>query len=439
MSDHPINLDDLARQLAGGAHSIYAPSGSYGWLHCSGYILANIGKPDDAGIDAAYGTVAHAVAERWLKTNERPDDLIGQVEIIANEVGDEFWIVIDEQMLRHVWEYVRRCQDEPGEHYIEQRVYFSQLTPIDGQGGTADFFAILGHRLKIRDLKMGQGVKVFAERNPQAMLYALGVIFEWDWLYGFDDEIIIEIDQPRLDHFDSWTTTKAELLEFAEYVRERATAAWQINAPRRPSEEACRFCKAKKGCAAHVAWLADFRDAITDGTVTDLDAEYSQTEMASAAERFVSTPLLDFPKPEELDIEAKRKLLLWRPMVEDFFRSVHRDLERQVIGQELTIDGFELYEGRTHRKFTSPKAAQRALVGEDLLTLAELYNRIMITPPQAETKLRAKGLKKAQIAEIVSQVTYKPQGKLTLAPISKGREPASDIVDDTITDLDADL
>jgi hypothetical protein len=436
VSDHPIDLDHLARQLAGGAHSIFAPSGSYGWLHCAGYILANLGKPDDAGYDAAYGTVGHAVAERWLKTGERPDDLIGQVEIIANEIGDEFWVQIDEEMLRHVWEYVRRCQDEPGEHYIEQKVYFSQLTPIPKQGGTADFFAILGHRLKIRDLKLGQGVKVFAEKNPQEMLYALGVVYAWDWLYGFDDEIVIEVDQPRLDHFDSWTTTKAELFEFAEFVRERAAAAWTLNAPRRPSEAACRFCKAKKGCAAHIAWLGNLRNAIADDTFEDLDREYTQTEMVSATESFVSNPNWKFPPANELSIEAKRKLLLWREMVEDFFRSVHKDLERQVIGRELTIEGFELYESVTRRVFKNVKAARVALIQPDRLTEDEFFKKNPITPRQAETKLRAKGFKPKEIAEIISPVVYKPPGKLTLAPVSKGREPASDIVDDTFTDLD---
>lgn len=436
MSDHPIDLDQIARQLAGGAHSIFAPSGSYGWLYCSGYILANLGRPDDTGVDAAYGTVGHAVAERWLKTGQRPDELIGQVEIIANEVGDEHWIVIDEAMLRHVWEYVRRCLDEPGEHYIEQKVYFSQLTPIPKQGGTADFFAVNGHKLKIRDLKLGQGVKVFAEKNPQAMLYALGVVYAWDWLYGFDEEIVIEIDQPRLDHFDSWTTTKAELFEFAEFVRERAAAAWTLNAPRRPSEAACRFCKAKKGCAAHIAWFGNVREFLADDTFTDLDAEFTQREMVSAAEQFVSTPNWEFPKPAELSLEAKRKLLLWREMVEDFFRSVHKDLERQVIGRELTIEGFQIYESTTKRVFKNVKAAKATLVKPGRLTESEFFKQRPITPKAAEDLLRSKGMKPKEIAEIVSPVVYKPPGKLTLAPISKGREPASDIVDDTITDLD---
>lgn len=435
MSDHPIDLDQLARQLAGGAHSIYSPSGSYGWLYCSGYLLANANLPDDAGPDAAYGTVAHAVAERWLRTGERPDDLIGQVEIIANEVDEEFWIVIDEQMLRHVWEYVRRCQTEEGDRYVEQRVYFSQLTPIPGQGGTADFFTVLGHTLKIRDLKMGQGVKVFAERNPQAMLYALGVFYAWDWLYGFD-VIIIEIDQPRLDHFDSWTVSRAELLEFAEFVRERAKAAWQVNAPRRASQESCRFCKAKKGCAAYLNWFEDMREGLAYGTFPDLDAEATHEEMIAAEERFVP---FDFPAPHEMSIETKRKLLLWRPTVEDFFRAVHKDLERQVIGQELTIEGFEIYESPTKRVFTSPKAALKALVGPDLLDRSDMFKESLITPRQAEIKLRAKGKKPKEIAEIVSQVTYKPPGKRTLAPISQGREPAPDIVDSTIEDLDSGL
>ena len=64
------------------------------------------------------------------------------------------------------------------------------------------------------------GVK--APPDPRGCAHAaLGVFLEWDWVYGFQ-EIVIRICQPRLDYFGVWKTDRKSLLEFGEYVRERA-------------------------------------------------------------------------------------------------------------------------------------------------------------------------------------------------------------------------
>ena len=197
MSDHGFDLE--AVQIKLGAHSVFAPSASSMWLYCAGSLIPNLLAEDTAGEDAAYGTVAHGVAERWLKTGVKPVDLIGTVEKV-DEGHAVFEIEITHSMLEYVQEYVDWSVFLPGDHYVEQRVDFSRLTPIPKQGGTADHIACEPGALTITDLKMGKGVQVFAKGNTQARLYALGAFYRWDEQYHFQ-RIVIRIAQPRLNQF----------------------------------------------------------------------------------------------------------------------------------------------------------------------------------------------------------------------------------------------
>ena len=112
----------------------------------------------------------------------------------------------------------------PAEPYsaIEKRVDFSQYVP-DGFG-TADCILLSGNTLHVVDLKYGKGVPVSAEENPQMMLYALGAYQAYSFLYDIRN-IHLVIVQPRLDSITEWECSLEELLEFAEYVKDRAKLA----------------------------------------------------------------------------------------------------------------------------------------------------------------------------------------------------------------------
>lgn len=340
MADHGIDLDAVRAKLKG--HSIYAPSASAMWLYCSGSLIANLLAEDDAGEDAAYGTVAHGVGELWLKTDVRPNHLIGTVEEV-DEGHAVFNITIDTIMLNYVEQYYNWCKSLPGDHYVEKRVDFSRLTPLDGQGGTADHIACQPGVLIITDLKMGKGVQVFAERNTQGMLYALGAYFRWNNKYNFE-RIIIRICQPRLGHFDEWEISAKDLLDFADYVIERAIMAWDPDAKRTAGIKQCQWCKVRASCAERARWIYEVLDGCFDGLAEPIDMGRF---MAMLDDDEFGVQLVP---ARELSMSQKVKLIGYRKSIENWLKDIEDDIERHMMAGD-EIPGRKLVAGRSKRIF----------------------------------------------------------------------------------------
>lgn len=434
MSDHGFDLSELTRRLGG--HSVFAPSASAMWLLCSGALIPNLLAVDNAGIDAAYGTVGHGVGERWLLTGYRPDDLVGTVEIV-DEGHEKFHILIDDDMLDHVERYVDWCENLPGVKFVEQRVDFSQLTPIPKQGGTADHIACMPGKMVITDLKMGKGVKVYATNNSQALLYALGSFYRWDWAYEFQ-EIEIRIAQPRLDHFDTWTVTREELLEFAEYVRERAYLAWQPDAPRTAGEKQCQWCKVKSTCANFAAYMAEF----VEGAFEDLDGHMTDEQLQGFQDR-LNDPFDDFElKPvsiHTLNSTQMAQIIKMRRAVENWFKSLEDEIEKMLqAGQK--VQGYKLVEGRANRFFNGGIAAADTLEMLTGVPAEKFLEKEVLSPAKVEVILKTYGFKGKRLEDVMSRdyLVIKPRGKPVMAPAIDRRKEITIGVDDEFEDLDAD-
>ena len=65
--------------------------------------------------------------------------------------------------------------------------------------------------LQIIDYKHGPGVLVSAEKNPQMMCYALGVLELFDGIYDINSIQMI-IFQPRRENVSTYNISKEELL-----------------------------------------------------------------------------------------------------------------------------------------------------------------------------------------------------------------------------------
>ncbi len=224
-------------------------------------------------------------------------------------------------------------------------------------------------------------MKVYATENTQALLYALGFFFEYDWLYNFQT-IEIRIAQPRIDdgHFDVWTVSREYLLAFAERGR---CGGPRHGTPRLPASPGwwCDkgFCKVRAECPALAAFAADVADEMFD----DLDdedvqldengailAQYTVQDMAVAADQAVTARDYNLrvarrPWPTE----AMARIYRHRRLFENWFRLMGEELyARAMNGEE--IPGFKLVDGREgDSKYFSQIAALKLLQenGVDLL------------------------------------------------------------------------
>jgi hypothetical protein len=395
-------------------HSLFSPSSSAGWLNCKGFLLANAKKGDMAGYDAAYGTVGHAIAAEWLltiresgkKNGEKvPDKYLGRV---IEERG--FNIEVDTLMLSHIRRYIDWCEEVEllGDVFIEQRIDYSEYTPIPNQGGTADHFVCISPTLDspgeliITDLKMGM-LRVDVEENSQALLYALGVYLEYNWLYDFE-KFTIRICQPRLDSFRTWECDLEYLLAFGERVRAAANAAWTDNAPRSPSPKACQWC-ADVACPARSRLLED----IADDTFDDEDVisgkslpEYDAEELDNHAKAPKGGGDMSEIVPR-FSHDVETSLMVWRlrqkSLVMKFFEQIEAELlKRALAGEDLIW--FKPGNGRKTLEWFDAEIAAAALadsgVPEDKIYITEVTS-----PAKARDALREVGMKPKTIREFL--------------------------------------
>lgn len=439
---HIINLSELAAARDGSGHSIFSPSGSSMWLRCLGSLIANLLTEDSAGVDAAYGTVAHELCEQWLKTGKRPSGRVG--ETVWVESGDwGYLITIDDEMLAYVKECVDYCRFLPGDHFVEQRVFFSEYTPLPNQSGTSDHCACLPGHMINTDHKFGKGVRVYAAKdysdtrgvienedgsfvingNPQGLLYALGFFLKWDHKYHFE-RITIRIAQPRLDHFDEWETTREDLLAFGEFVKKRAALAWKPNAPRSPSPEACQWCAIKHGCAAN----AVMQERISRAAFDDLTKEITDDDVSDLKDR-LNEPLgsYEFHRAKLMTLNTEELAILfnYRASALAWWERVKKELYDRVSRGE-TIPGMKVVEGRSNRMFKNKNKVVHELeqygVSRD-----ELIEEKLVSPAEAERLLRKAGVRAKDLPNVLSPLVEKPRGKATLVPISDKRKALEEV------------
>lgn len=356
-------------------HALLSPSGAAGWMNCPGKLAMEkrvmVGRIEVESPYALEGTAAHALAEHCLQSNTHPSTHIG-VNLFDIDTEYPNWIVTSE-MAGNVNIYVQQIKDyaEGNDLYVESRVDISKYTGEEEGAGTADAIIIdAKHKeLQVDDLKYGMGVAVDPEENEQMLLYALGAYEELK-----DNEIEnirLVIHQPRIGKGapKEWDCSLNDLLLFGEKVKKAAKTALAIyNMPDdtdledtlKPSEKACKFCKAVARCPAR--------------------AKQVQKVLAMDFED-LTQPKLIVPMAQDKNLG---RYLAAIPMIEAWCSAVRSEAYKTAVIDGQIVEGFKVVKGKKgNRKFSSEPTAKFTMDEFDVAE-EDMYKKTLITASAAE-------------------------------------------------------
>jgi len=400
-----------------GQHSELGPSSAERWLVCPASVLATRGVPEEPSLYALTGTAAHTVSELVRTCNKPASAWLGNTVRVVN--GERHWnLVCDQEMVDSVQTFVDKVNEYPGFELCEVRVAYEEYAP--GGFGTLDSAKLTLGLGRVTDFKHGTGVKKWARENPQLMLYALGILLQYDWLYGFE-KFVLAICQPRLDHYDEWEVSRGQLLAWAQaVVAPGAARALEEGAEFVPGEVQCQFCRIKATCRARAR-------SVFEAAVGDFE-EISDVATALAAAKKTIEPAELTPDEIGQALKALPNVKAWAKAVEAFA------LQEALQGRPLADT--KLVAGKTSRSW---KPGDDALLSNKL---AEATGRPLLdfwTPPELLSVAKVEKLiGKTKFKKIEAEFSEKSKGKPTLALASDPR-PALALADLAgFTDLGAD-
>jgi hypothetical protein len=415
------------------AHSYWSASKFESLMLCPGKIVLEDGAPDNTNAYAAEGTAAHQVLT-WALQEERPAAAyIGRVlhldsrgKVCDPDINKvEFTFEVDEEMTEHVQTCIDYCLDLKGDDgvlFADIRVNYSSYLDVEEHTawGTADVIIARGNEIIVVDFKYGRGVEVDAESNPQMSLYGLGALQDYNGLVADFEHVRLAISQPRIKSAPSeWDCSVEELETWGRSTARSAVVSCKLaiefknDTPvepelweqtyLRPSEKACKFCRAKATCPA-------------------LRAEVSSTVFeAHPADphEFARLGTVDPVTAPGDDAAWLAACLTKVDLIEDWCKAIRAETERRLLAGD-NVPGFKLVQGkRGARQWTDAKVAEETLKTMRV-KLEDMYDFKLISPTTADKLAKAGTIGPRQWPKLQSLITQN-DGKPHVAPDSDSR------------------
>lgn len=262
-------------------HALLSPSSSSRWLNCAPSARLAENAENKSSVYAEEGTLFHEICEyclaQWIAGVWEPDPFGEELPTLKDD--HLMHPLFKPEMFKHARNY---CDFVMNENYnleksdgackmlLEEKVDISEYAPecfgsVDCQ--------LVGHdTLEVIDLKYGEGVKVYAERNTQMMLYALGALKGKPSIKA----IRLVIAQVRLNHFDVWEISANDLLQWADKVLKPTAKKAFAGKGEQKMGDWCGFCPVKAQCRKqYEAVVNDFDkyeypELLTEDEICDL-------------------------------------------------------------------------------------------------------------------------------------------------------------------------
>ena len=401
-------------------HALLSASSSKQWLNCPPSARLQENFPNESSVYAEEGTFAHSICEYKVKKYLH--------ERVRRPQSEEFYTEELEQSTDAYYEFVVGVIEEMKRNgceplvLVEERVDYSHIAPSGF--GTADML-IIGHDaegrgiLHICDYKNGKGVFVDANHNSQMMLYAIGALHAYGYIYPI--EIVrMSIIQPRLDNISIYECSREELEAWGESIKPTAKMAYEGKGEQKAGDW-CRFCRAKpvcRACKEEALSLCreEFLDLDAGAFAEDARAAPSEVEESDTTAPYTpdrSAPT--FKQPGLVTLDELTEVLPTLNRISSWIESVFAFISSEAINHGVPIKGYKVVEGRSKRIFTDTKAVVETATQNGY---TDLYKQQLISLIEFE-----KLMGKKKFAELLGEYVAKPPGKLALVPDSDPRPP----------------
>lgn len=358
-------------------HAMLSPSAASRWMSCTASAALEASLPGQTTSFAKEGTQAHVVAEFAAR------------EALGLPLPPNMFDTPDDEMMEaaaiyadHIKETYLKAKETCTDVIAETEIRLDLTAWIPEGFGTADCLIVADGTLYVIDFKYGKGVLVEAEGNKQMMIYALGALGWADLLYQIDT-VRMTIIQPRINNISTADITAAELRMWgAEVLAPIAQIAYEGLGEFKPSEDACRFCRANGSCKAQADYFVSLFDENEDDG--------------------------------RLDPAAAGEILKRAAGMKDWLDRLEEAVKNACLAGS-TVPGWKLVEGRTKRRYTDEAEIEKRLRAKKY-KVSEIYEKKLLGITKMEKLLGRK-----KMDELIGDLIEKPQGAPTLVPESDKR------------------